>query len=325
MQEWQQGADGDAAPLCGHRGRLAEASRDLALCALSAGTLRSFSAAPPVLLELINLIKGSKDSLAIGGAGYDAAASVRLLHAVVRRYCVRKEWNVGAYGSPINQEDMLGTLASFSPCVIIGMEKIGLTFTPAEQDAYCARWRYVGYLLGLTPEALALISNYNSARYVGEVIALRQLAPDEDSTRLTTMSLEAVESHYPVLSKLPKPMKSVLTCTLTPQCELLTQACAVWCRWLLGNELADAMEVPKPTWVTLVWWAFVRAMMKIGFLASRNFPFLRPIWKALNVRSPQCASIQQCIHNFVQCFHASRTSRVEFGGRRRIPIAFKTA
>ena len=83
---------------------------------------------------------------------------------------------------------------------------------------------------------------------------------------------------------------------LTPQCELLTQACAVWCRWLLGNELADAMEVPKPTWVTLVWWAFVRAMMKIGFLASRNFPFLRPIWKALNVRSPQSACIQQCIH-----------------------------
>lgn len=245
-------------------------------------------------IELINLIKGSKDSLAIGGAGYDAAASVRLLHAVVRRYCVRKEWNVAAYGSPINQEDMLGTLASFSPCVIIGMEKIGLTFTPAEQDAYCARWRYVGYLLGLTPEALALISNYNSARYVGEVIALRQLAPDEDSTRLTTMSLEAVESHYPVLSKLPK---NVLTCTRSPSTAACSP-CAVWCRWFLGNELADAMEVPKPSWVTLLWWAFVRAMMKIGFFVSRNFPFLRPIWKALNVRSPQNTNIQLCIHEF---------------------------
>lgn len=69
-------------------------------------------------------------------------------------------------------------------------------------------------MLGLTPEALGLIANYNSARYVGEVIALRQLAPDEDSAKLTTYSLAAVETHYPVLSKAPKPLRNVLSCTL---------------------------------------------------------------------------------------------------------------
>ena len=73
--------------------------------------------------------------------------------------------------------------------------------------------RYVGYLLGLTPDALSLIANYHSARYVGEVVALRQLSPDEDSAKLTGYSLQAVETHYPVLSKAPKPLRSVLSCT----------------------------------------------------------------------------------------------------------------
>jgi hypothetical protein len=58
------------------------------------------------------------------------------MHASVRRLSAaspywKTEWNV-----PVNQEDLLLTLMSFSWVVMDGLEKLGVTVSPTDQEAY---------------------------------------------------------------------------------------------------------------------------------------------------------------------------------------------
>ena len=58
-----------------------------------------------------------------GGYGVRTAQKVRLMHAGVRHLLLQRDWNP-AWGVPINQEDLAGTLASFSAMVLDGLMKL---------------------------------------------------------------------------------------------------------------------------------------------------------------------------------------------------------
>jgi hypothetical protein len=84
------------------------------------------------------------------GSGVITAQKVRLIHAVIRYYIVEHgNWDSELNGLPISQEDIAGTLQSFSALVIEGLSQCGVTLTPKQIDGYFHCWRIAGHLIGL--------------------------------------------------------------------------------------------------------------------------------------------------------------------------------
>src|SRR5436305_14119228 len=70
------------------------------------------------------------------GRGRRSIQKVRLMHAAVRRLAqMSPEWNT-AWDLPINQEDLAGTLMSFSWVVMDGLEKLGVSLSKTDREAY---------------------------------------------------------------------------------------------------------------------------------------------------------------------------------------------
>jgi hypothetical protein len=90
------------------------------------------------------------------GAGFKAAAMVRLMHSMVRFNLLRRsrDWDVDVYGIPVPQVDQMpaGTMSSFINAISI-VRKGGNRFT-AQQRAVVELNRYQSYLLGLPDDLL---------------------------------------------------------------------------------------------------------------------------------------------------------------------------
>jgi hypothetical protein len=90
------------------------------------------------------------------GAGFKAAAMVRLMHAMVRFNVLRRadQWDTKIYGIPIPQVDQMPV--ALMPAFSLAREALRqgrTTFTPAER-ARVELARYRGFLLGLPEELL---------------------------------------------------------------------------------------------------------------------------------------------------------------------------
>jgi uncharacterized protein YqjF (DUF2071 family) len=98
----------------------------------------------------------SPGGLAPAGRGVCTAQKVRLMHAAVRRILTHdpaRPWDA-ELGVPINQEDLAGTLMTFSCLILEGLARLGVALTPAEQSAYHVTWMGVGRLLGVREDLL---------------------------------------------------------------------------------------------------------------------------------------------------------------------------
>lgn len=85
--------------------------------------------------------------------GIEAALRIRLIHAAIRHFLRdRGNWNAAENGEPVNQEDMAGTLQSFSSMILHGLQLMGVPLSEREQEGYYHCWRVVGHLIGLQPE-----------------------------------------------------------------------------------------------------------------------------------------------------------------------------
>lgn len=85
-----------------------------------------------------------------------AGQEMRLLHAGVRTNVSpitmgSHEYDkfVRAYGTPINQEDMAGTIIGFSLLVVDGLETLGLALEPQAAEDYYYVWRVFAHLMGV--------------------------------------------------------------------------------------------------------------------------------------------------------------------------------
>ena len=96
-------------------------------------------------------------ALARHGAGFKAAAKVRLMHSMVRFNALRRanHWDAKTYGIPIPQVDQMpaGLISIFLLSQKV-LRQGRTTFTPAER-ARCELARYRCFLLGLPEELLA--------------------------------------------------------------------------------------------------------------------------------------------------------------------------
>ncbi|NPU93902.1 MAG: DUF2236 domain-containing protein [Gammaproteobacteria bacterium] len=91
------------------------------------------------------------------GPGFITTLRVRLVHALVRRHLQNKaEWEPEKWGIPINQVDMLATYLAFGPATLMGARMFGLPIWPRQGAAVMHLWRYIGWLMGVDEQWLAL-------------------------------------------------------------------------------------------------------------------------------------------------------------------------
>lgn len=135
------------------------------------------------------------------GRGLRSAQKVRLMHAAVRHLLKndpRQPWDP-ALGTPINQEDLAGTLMSFSFVVLDGLERLGAELAPEDRDAYFRAWMAIGRIMGVKDELIP--ETLDECRALTQLIHERQIAGSPEGAALAKALLEGYRGLMPWLLK----------------------------------------------------------------------------------------------------------------------------
>lgn len=175
----------------------------------------------------------SRGGLEPGGRGVRAAMKVRVMHAIVR-HMISGDPHARAnpsdpdlrakFGRPINQEDMVYTLLTFSYVVVEGFRTMGYRMTVEEQEGYIHCWNVVGALMGIREELLP--ARFRDAEELFDAIRRRQHGRSEAGQKLAAALLKAIEEAVP--GQRYDPLPAALT------------------RRLVGDETADALGIERP-------------------------------------------------------------------------------
>jgi hypothetical protein len=136
--------------------------------------------------------------LAPGGRGIRTAQKVRLMHAAIRHLLVhntRAPWDLADLGLPINQEDLAGTLMTFSWQIMDGLAKLGLPLAAEEQEAYLDSWKAVGHLMGVHPTLIP--HTIADAKILTDTIERRQIAASAEGKQLAQALLQMMDHASP--------------------------------------------------------------------------------------------------------------------------------
>jgi hypothetical protein len=172
------------------------------------------------------------------GCGIIAAQKVRLMHAAIR-HLIRNtsgqkdpatpaksfteaiqqlpRWDVAKSGCPINQEELVYTLLTFSYVTLRTMKKLKIEIRPSDIEAYIHCWNVVGHIMGIREELLISLKTYESAETLFEGIKSRQSGASEDGRKLTNALLncsQQIINHVAgglVIRSIIKPIPLVLT------------------------------------------------------------------------------------------------------------------
>jgi hypothetical protein len=194
------------------------------------------------------------------GHGYADIRRVRLMHGAVR-YLVANDPDVdrvpslpvpergwlGSWGLPINQEDLLGTLMTFTVAIFEVLEQLGVPASEADQTAYLHRWSVVGHLLGIRPDLLPI--EPASAVELTAAIRRREVHATADSQVLTDALLGALEP------ALWLPFRGLIPATV---------------RWYVGNPVADSLRIGPSPWRFLLEGPVREAMHRAGLGATHH-------------------------------------------------------
>lgn len=162
----------------------------------------------------------SPGGLSPNGAGIVTAQKVRLIHASIRYYLRNYHWDL-SNGEPINQQDMAGTLQSFSTLILQGLTQLNIQLSQDEKEGYYHIWHIVGHIIGLREELNP--KNYEDGFNLGKAILKDQMAASSEGVELTKAVYQFMEHTLPgnLLNHVPEAM----------------------IRFLAGNEVADVLEV----------------------------------------------------------------------------------
>lgn len=132
----------------------------------------------------------SPGGLGPGGRGLRTVQKVRLMHAAIRhllQHDDRQPWPADDLGLPINQEDLLGTLMTFSWLILDGLRTLGVTWSDGDKQAYTATWMHVGRLMGIEPALVP--ATVAETAVVCAIIERRQVAPSSEGREMTAALL----------------------------------------------------------------------------------------------------------------------------------------
>jgi ER-bound oxygenase mpaB/B'/Rubber oxygenase, catalytic domain len=161
------------------------------------------------------------------GKGRRTIQRVRLMHAAVRHLIkARNEQKPGLWdadwGTPINQEDLAGTLLSFAYVVVDPMRRLGAHIPVEDVDAYLHLWNVIGHLLGVRDELM--VRDITDATALVDAIRRRQFRASPEGQDMTDALLRLLDELTPVhrFDDIIPPM----------------------IRHLVGDETADLLDVP---------------------------------------------------------------------------------
>ncbi len=189
------------------------------------------------------------------GRGIRSAQKVRLLHASIRYYIAhqpkwKSEWDP-AWGLPINQEDLAGTLMDFSVGVMKGLKRSKIRLSPKQAEAYLHCWKVVGSIMGICPELMP--ENVEDAYDLANTIIARQLGESDSGKKLIKDLIHFMQGFMPRLFR-------GFPATAT--------------RYLSGDHIAHVIEVGPSDW-TLVFLKLQIFLFDMAEKLKYRFPGLQ--------------------------------------------------
>jgi hypothetical protein len=186
-----------------------------------------------------------------GGVAVDRILHVRLMHAAVRWLidhqdgvarptdadpAVRPErptW-AASWGRPVNQEDLAGTMLTFSTVVLDAFRRSGVDLTTTSQEDFVHLWIVIGHLLGIHDELLP--ADLTAARELQVAIFTRQQHESVVGRDLTMTLLGLLHDRVPRFVASLAPAMS---------------------RQYIGDRVADMIGVPKSRVAKPILWLLV--------------------------------------------------------------------
>ncbi len=158
------------------------------------------------------------------GRGARAVQKVRLLHGMIRAQVLASgQWNPD-WDVPINQEDLAGTLMSFSTVVLDSVLKLDFRLSSEEQEAYLHFWKVIGHQLGVDPQLVP--PDMGSARRLTDMIQRHQAGDCPEGRFMTAKLIEMMQQHVPLA--------------------IFEHVPAMLMRHLLGTQWTDLIGVEAP-------------------------------------------------------------------------------
>lgn len=158
------------------------------------------------------------------GRAIESAMKVRLMHAAIRFYIKRdKHWNSDELGLPINQEDLAGTMLSFSALTREGLDNMHLKLDADLALGYYHVWQVAGYLMGVDPRLIP--AKEADGHTLGWQILDRQIGYSDAGVELTKALIDFTRQAIPIrwLRHLPE----------------------VFIRHYCGDRIADHLKIPR--------------------------------------------------------------------------------
>lgn len=166
-----------------------------------------------------------------GGQGIKAIQKVRLMHSAIRHLIQKTgRWDEKELGIPICQEDLLGTLLTFSSVIIDGLRRLGMKVTEEQAEDYLYFWKIVGSMMGIREDIIP--QTMEQSAILAETIGRRHHGPSPEGVQMTRALLEFHADLIPG--------------------QMFDNIIPALIRELVGDKIADWMEVPRSDWQKLM-------------------------------------------------------------------------
>lgn len=196
-----------------------------------------------------------------GEQGYESARAVRLVHAGVRHLIeddgripivsdddVWPRWDP-RWGTPINQEHLIGAMISYSSSLLHVLDKTGAHYTDEGAEDYCHLWNVVGWLLGIDPDLLPLCRA--ELDDLEGLIRERNERASEAGAEMTEALIDLVRSFIPF-----PPLRGFAVSVT---------------RYFVGDGTADLLQIPQADWTRHVVSGIRDVSRRVSLAAAENW------------------------------------------------------
>jgi hypothetical protein len=195
------------------------------------------------------------DGLSAKGNGLRTIEKVRLMHAGIRQMILADEndpWDPDL-GVPINQEDLAGTLMTFSFIVLAGLKQLGIELDEDEATGYVQTWSAIGRRMGVDEDLLP--STLKEAENLTRMIRQRQIAPSPEGIALTRA---LIDGYAEWLDKLPNSVPASMVHFFLDDDVLMHQ------------NVAAMLQVPSASWFRVLPRLFMDLLRAFTFLFGKG-------------------------------------------------------
>lgn len=200
------------------------------------------------------------------GDGWKLSVRIRLVHARLRRL-IREEsnWDESVFGAPLSSAHIALASANFSATMLSHAEILGAKLDDETRNGFMQAWRYASWLIG-APEHLLFEGDYEKTLEFARLATLCEPSPNEESAAIANALLEAL----PLIAGK----------TDFAEHDAMVKHVSRVSRAVLGDELADQLQIPKlQTKGLLQWMKWSRSARGV---AHRIAPKIGKKWQGNN-------------------------------------------